>query len=105
MLFNCILEGGFEIKIKWVMILELDYLLQIFFELYEMLVNLFIDVEGMFVFNYSIKIIISFGCYVFDLLDVQFDSKYCIGCVFRRSLMVYVDWMFVIEMLRVKFYQ
>ncbi|CAP67369.1 uncharacterized protein PODANS_1_23720 [Podospora anserina S mat+] len=104
-LLNCILEGGLETKIKRATIPELDYLSQISFELYEMPANPPIDAEGTPVFNYSIKITISPGCHVFDPLDVQLDSKHCIGCAPRRSLTAHADWMFVIETLRAKFHQ
>ncbi|KAK3996142.1 histidine phosphatase superfamily-domain-containing protein [Cladorrhinum sp. PSN332] len=104
-LLNCILEGGLETKIKRATIPELDYLSQISFELYEMPASPPIDAEGTPVFNYSIKITISPGCHVFDPLDVQLDSKHCIGCAPRRSLTAHADWMFVIETLRAKFHQ
>ncbi|KAK4225085.1 histidine phosphatase superfamily-domain-containing protein [Podospora fimiseda] len=104
-LLNCILEGGLETKIKRATIPELDYLSQISFELYEMPADPPIDAEGTPVFNYSIKITISPGCHVFDPLDVQLDSKHCIGCAPRRSLTAHADWMFVIETLRAKFHQ
>ncbi|KAK4189304.1 putative cortical actin cytoskeleton protein asp1 [Podospora australis] len=104
-LLNCILEGGLETKIKRATIPELDYLSQISFELYEMPADPPINAEGTPVFNYSIKITISPGCHVFDPLDVQLDSKHCIGCAPRRSLTAHADWMFVIETLRAKFHQ
>ncbi|KAK4238228.1 histidine phosphatase superfamily-domain-containing protein [Achaetomium macrosporum] len=104
-LLNCILEGGLETKIKRATIPELDYLSQISFELYEMPANPPVDAEGSPVFNYSIKITISPGCHVFDPLDVQLDSRHCIGCAPRRSLTAHADWKVVIETLRAKFHQ
>ncbi|KAH6634490.1 histidine phosphatase superfamily-domain-containing protein [Chaetomium sp. MPI-SDFR-AT-0129] len=104
-LLNCILEGGLETKIKRATIPELDYLSQISFELYEMPANPPFDAEGTPVFNYSIKITISPGCHVFDPLDVQLDSRHCIGCAPRRSLTAHADWKVVIETLRAKFHQ
>ncbi|KAM7198578.1 putative cortical actin cytoskeleton protein asp1 [Naviculisporaceae sp. PSN 640] len=104
-LLNCILEGGLETKIKRATIPELDYLSQISFELYEMPATPPTDADGNPVFNYSIKITISPGCHVFDPLDVQLDSRHCIGCAPRRSLTAHADWMFVIETLRAKFHQ
>ncbi|KAK0643433.1 histidine phosphatase superfamily-domain-containing protein [Cercophora newfieldiana] len=104
-LLNCILEGGLETKIKRATIPELDYLSQISFELYEMPAKPPVDAEGSPVFNYSIKITISPGCHVFDPLDVQLDSRHCIGCAPRRSLTAHADWMVVIETLRAKFHQ
>ncbi|KAK3352393.1 histidine phosphatase superfamily-domain-containing protein [Lasiosphaeria hispida] len=104
-LLNCILEGGLETKIKRATIPELDYLSQISFELYEMPAKPPVDADGMPAFNYSIKITISPGCHVFDPLDVQLDSRHCIGCAPRRSLTAHADWMVVIETLRAKFHQ
>ena len=105
-LLNCILEGGLETKIKRATIPELDYLSQISFELYEMPANPPFDpVDGTPVFNYSIKVTISPGCHVFDPLDVQLDSRHCIGCAPRRSLTAHADWKVVIETLRAKFHQ
>ncbi|KAJ4416890.1 inositol hexakisphosphate and diphosphoinositol-pentakisphosphate kinase [Neurospora sp. IMI 360204] len=104
-LLNCILEGGLETKIKRATIPELDYLSQISFELYEMPADPPVDAEGVPTFNYSIKITISPGCHVFDPLDVQLDSKHCIGCAPRRSLTAHTDWIKVIETLRAKFHQ
>ncbi|CCC05055.1 hypothetical protein SMACR_07378 [Sordaria macrospora] len=104
-LLNCILEGGLETKIKRATIPELDYLSQISFELYEMPADPPTDAEATAAFNYSIKITISPGCHVFDPLDVQLDSKHCIGCAPRRSLTAHADWMKVIETLRAKFHQ
>ncbi|KAJ4294789.1 inositol hexakisphosphate and diphosphoinositol-pentakisphosphate kinase [Collariella sp. IMI 366227] len=104
-LLNCILEGGLETKIKRATIPELDYLSQISFELYEMPANPPVDADGAPAFNYSIKITISPGCHVFDPLDVQLDSRHCIGCAPRRSLTAHADWKVVIETLRAKFHQ
>lgn len=104
-LLNCILEGGLETKIKRATIPELDYLSQISFELYEMPANPPVDSDGTPAFMYSIKITISPGCHVFDPLDVQLDSRHCIGCAPRRSLTAHADWMVVIETLRAKFHQ
>ncbi|KAL1838318.1 hypothetical protein VTJ49DRAFT_2808 [Mycothermus thermophilus] len=116
-LLNCILEGGLETKIKRATIPELDYLSQISFELYEMPTNLPTkskeggdgddaeDTDAGPAFNYSIKITISPGCHVFDPLDVQLDSRHCIGCAPRRSLTAHADWKKVIETLRAKFHQ
>ncbi len=107
-LLNCILEGGLETKIKRATIPELDYLSQISFELYEMPASPPTDAtsaDGAPAFNYSIKITISPGCHVFDPLDVQLDSRHCIGCAPRRSLTAHGDWKEVIETLRAKFHQ
>ncbi|KAK4450748.1 inositol hexakisphosphate and diphosphoinositol-pentakisphosphate kinase [Podospora aff. communis PSN243] len=104
-LLNCILEGGLETKIKRATIPELDYLSQISFELYEMPAKPPVNDESSPAFNYSIKITISPGCHVFDPLDVQLDSRHCIGCAPRRSLTAHADWMVVIETLRAKFHQ
>ncbi|KAL2266888.1 hypothetical protein VTJ83DRAFT_4165 [Remersonia thermophila] len=116
-LLNCILEGGLETKIKRATIPELDYLSQISFELYEMPANTPAkskegregddaeDTDAGPAFNYSIKITISPGCHVFDPLDVQLDSRHCIGCAPRRSLTAHADWKKVIETLRAKFHQ
>jgi inositol hexakisphosphate/diphosphoinositol-pentakisphosphate kinase len=113
-LLNCILEGGIETKIKRADIPELDYLSQICFELYESETpprksldengNEQEDEEGS-TFNYSIRITISPGCHTYDPLDVQLDSKHCIGCAPRRSLTPHADWKVVIETLRAKFHQ
>ncbi|KAH8884847.1 hypothetical protein GQ53DRAFT_595929, partial [Thozetella sp. PMI_491] len=99
-LLNCIFEGGIETKIKRATIPELDYLSQICFELYE----LDTTVDETPSYTYSIKITISPGCHVFDPLDVQLDSKHCIGCAPRRTLVPHGDWMNVIETLRAKFH-
>lgn len=54
-------------------------------------------------FAYSIRITISPGAHTYDPLDVQLDSKHCIGCAPRRSLTQHMDWREVIERLREKF--
>ncbi len=112
-LLNCILEGGIETKINRTAIPELDYLSQICFELYESETTVpktigEDDVKGdgeEQTFKYSIRVTISPGCHTFDPLDVQLDSKHCIGCAPRRSLTPHMDWKLVIETLRAKFHQ
>ncbi|KAH9887130.1 histidine phosphatase superfamily-domain-containing protein [Xylariomycetidae sp. FL2044] len=105
-LLNCILEGGIETKIDRRTIPELDYLSQICFELYESETKAGPDaLPGQPTFNYSIRITISPGCHIFDPLDIQLDSKHCIGCAPRRSLTPHGDWKKVIETLRAKFHQ
>jgi inositol hexakisphosphate/diphosphoinositol-pentakisphosphate kinase len=107
-LLNCILEGGIETKIKRSAIPELDYLSQICFELYESENKIPEGKEGEgheATFTYSIRITISPGCHTFDPLDVQLDSKHCIGCAPRRSLTAHGEWKQVIETLRAKFHQ
>ncbi|KAI9836042.1 MAG: hypothetical protein M1819_001653 [Sarea resinae] len=101
-LLNCILEGGIQTKIQRNAIPELDYLSQIAFELYES-ENKAADHEPLS-FDYSIRISISPGCHTFDPLDVQLDSKHCIGCAPRRSLTAHEDWKKVIGTLRDKFH-
>lgn len=54
-------------------------------------------------FAYSIRITISPGAHTYDPLDVQLDSKHCIGCAPRRSLTQHMEWRMVIETLREKF--
>ncbi|KAK5128528.1 hypothetical protein LTR85_003198 [Meristemomyces frigidus] len=107
-LLNCILEGGIQTKIARNAIPELDYLSQICFELYES-ENAEADIDpenpDSDQFNYSIRITISPGCHTFDPLDVQLDSKHCIGCASRRGLTPHGDWKQVIETLRAKFHQ
>ncbi|KAK4542569.1 hypothetical protein LTR36_006617 [Oleoguttula mirabilis] len=107
-LLNCILEGGIQTKIARNAIPELDYLSQICFELYES-ENAEADIDPenpeSNQFNYSIRITISPGCHTFDPLDVQLDSKHCIGCAPRRGLTPHGDWKQVIETLRAKFHQ
>ncbi|KAI1776965.1 histidine phosphatase superfamily-domain-containing protein [Hypoxylon cercidicola] len=106
-LLNCILEGGIETKINRRTIPELDYLSQICFELYESETKVTADaaLADQPTFNYSIRITISPGCHIFDPLDIQLDSKHCIGCAPRRSLTPHGDWKKVIETLRAKFHQ
>jgi hypothetical protein len=106
-LLNCILEGGIDTKINRRTIPELDYLSQICFELYESENKGSPDapLPGQPTFNYSIRITISPGCHIFDPLDIQLDSKHCIGCAPRRSLTSHGDWKQVIETLRAKFHQ
>ncbi|KAI3331540.1 hypothetical protein HD806DRAFT_162916 [Xylariaceae sp. AK1471] len=106
-LLNCILEGGIETKINRRTIPELDYLSQICFELYESENKGAPDapLPGQPTFNYSIRITISPGCHIYDPLDIQLDSKHCIGCAPRRSLTPHGDWKKVIETLRAKFHQ
>lgn len=100
-LLNCILEGGVQTKIKRKDIPELDYLSQINFELYESQ-NL-TEAHEPESFNYSIKITLSPGCHTFDPLDVQLDSKHCIGIAPRRSLTGHEEWKSMLETLRAKF--
>ncbi|QDS75405.1 hypothetical protein FKW77_003103 [Venturia effusa] len=100
-LLNCILEGGVKTKIERKKIPELDYLAQINFELYESQNETSEGAEESF--NYSIRITISPGCHTFDPLDVQLDSKHCIGCAPRRSLTDHGDWKEILETLREKF--
>lgn len=106
-LLNCILEGGIQTKIARNTIPELDYLSQIRFELYES-ENADADLDPSApdsdYFNYSIRITISPGCHTFDPLDVQLDSKHCIGCAPRRSLTPHANWKEVLETLRAKFH-
>lgn len=105
-LLNCILEGGIHTKIARNAIPELDYLSQICFELYES-ENAEADIDPSnpdSTFNYSIRITISPGCHTFDPLDVQLDSKHCIGCAPRRSLTSHGNWKDVLETLRAKFH-
>ncbi|KAI0159595.1 hypothetical protein GGR57DRAFT_490624 [Xylariaceae sp. FL1272] len=106
-LLNCILEGGIETKINRRTIPELDYLSQICFELYESENKTAPDapLPGQPTFNYSIRITVSPGCHIFDPLDIQLDSKHCIGCAPRRSLTPHGDWKQVIETLRARFHQ
>ena len=106
-LLNCILEGGLETKISRATIPELDYLSQICFELYESEVKqpAAVDPDEPREYAYSIRITISPGCHIYDPLDIQLDSKHCIGCAPRRSLTPHGDWKEVIETLRAKFHQ
>ncbi|KAK5169426.1 inositol hexakisphosphate and diphosphoinositol-pentakisphosphate kinase [Saxophila tyrrhenica] len=105
-LLNCILEGGVQTKIARNAIPELDYLSQICFELYES-ENAEADIDPSNPesnFNYSIRISISPGCHTFDPLDVQLDSKHCIGNAPRRTLTPHGNWKDVLETLRAKFH-
>lgn len=105
-LMNCILEGGIKTKINRAMIPELDYLSQICFELYESETKSpTASPDEPSTFAYSIRIAISPGCHIYDPLDIQLDSKHCIGCAARRSLTDHGDWKTVIETLRAKFHQ
>ena len=96
-LLNCILEGGIETKIPRSAIPELDYLSQIYFELYESR-----DVDGAGA-AYSIVIKISPGCYAIDPLDVSLDSKHAIRSAPRRSLTHHQEYKEVIETLKGRF--
>ncbi|KAH0555917.1 hypothetical protein GP486_006139 [Trichoglossum hirsutum] len=104
-LLNCIVEGGIQTKIERSAIPELDYLSQICFELYESNTKIPTDAtpEEPNTFAYSIRISISPGCHTLDPLDLQLDSKHCIGCAPRRSLTPHLDWKQVIETLRDNF--
>ncbi|KAI1197574.1 hypothetical protein F5X97DRAFT_301988 [Nemania serpens] len=104
-LLNCILEGGIETKINRRTIPELDYFSQICFELYESENKVDAPLPDQPAFNYSIRITISPGCHIYDPLDIQLDSKHCIGCAPRRSLTPHGDWKKIIETLRAKFHQ
>ena len=107
-LLNCILEGGVETKISRATIPELDYLSQICFELYESEIKPSPSSTSEVPqpqYAYSIRITISPGCHIYDPLDIQLDSKHCIGCAPRRSLTAHGDWKKVIETLRAKFHQ
>ncbi|KAI1822821.1 hypothetical protein F4861DRAFT_373104 [Xylaria intraflava] len=106
-LLNCILEGGIETKIHRRTIPELDYFSQICFELYESENKSAPDalLSDQPTFNYSIRITISPGCHIYDPLDIQLDSKHCIGCAPRRGLTPHGDWKQIIETLRAKFHQ
>ncbi|KAI9726181.1 MAG: hypothetical protein M1828_001854 [Chrysothrix sp. TS-e1954] len=101
-LLNCIIEGGIQTKIERNKIPELDYLSTICFELFESH-NPTQDNETES-FNYSIRIAISPGCHTFEPLDVQLDSRHCIGFAQRRSLTAHNEYKGVIETLRAKFH-
>ncbi|KAH6659574.1 histidine phosphatase superfamily-domain-containing protein [Truncatella angustata] len=103
-LLNCIMEGGIKTKVNRASIPELDYLSQICFELYESETKPpATSPDDPSTFAYSIRITISPGCHIYDPLDIQLDSKHCIGCAPRRSLTDHNDWKSVIETLRTKF--
>ncbi|KAI4603670.1 hypothetical protein KJ359_003487 [Pestalotiopsis sp. 9143b] len=105
-LLNCIMEGGIKTKINRATIPELDYLSQICFELYESETKPPASApDDPSTFAYSIRITISPGCHIYDPLDIQLDSKHCIGYAARRSLTDHNDWKTVIETLRTKFHQ
>ncbi|KAK9417750.1 putative Inositol hexakisphosphate and diphosphoinositol-pentakisphosphate kinase [Seiridium unicorne] len=105
-LLNCIMEGGIKTKINRSTIPELDYLSQICFELYESETKPpASSPDDPSTFAYSIRISISPGCHIYDPLDIQLDSKHCIGYAARRSLTDHNDWKTVIETLRTKFHQ
>jgi inositol-hexakisphosphate/diphosphoinositol-pentakisphosphate 1-kinase len=105
-LLNCILEGGIKTKISRATIPELDYLSQMCFELYESAIKPpEAHADDPPTFAYSIRITISPGCHIYDPLDIQLDSKHCIGCAPRRSLTDHNDWKTVIETLRARFHQ
>jgi len=55
-------------------------------------------------FNYTIRITLSPGCHAFNPLDVQLDSKHCIGSAPRRSLTAHGNWKDVIGTLKEKFH-
>jgi len=104
-LLNCILEGGIKTKIERKNIPELDYLAQINFELYESENALADDDENAEDrFNYSIRISISPGCHTFNPLDVELDSKHCIGSAPRRSLTSHENYKEILKTLRDKFH-
>lgn len=103
-LLNCIIEGGIETKIERNKIPELDYLSTIGFELYESANSGADESAAEDQYNYSIRITISPGCHAFEPLDVQLDSKHCIGFAPRRTLTPHQDWKYVIETLRAKFH-
>jgi inositol hexakisphosphate/diphosphoinositol-pentakisphosphate kinase len=55
-------------------------------------------------YNYSIRISISPGCHTSNPLDVELDSKHCIGIAARRSLTSHESYKDVLETLRAKFH-
>lgn len=106
-LLNCIIEGGIPVKMERNAIPELDYLTQISFELYESESKSEPgEKEGdPNTSAYSIRIAISPGCHSADPLDMQLDSKHCIGCNPRKSLTSHLEWKYVVETLREKFHR
>ncbi|TGZ82709.1 hypothetical protein EX30DRAFT_328498 [Ascodesmis nigricans] len=106
-LLNCIIEGGIPVKIDRSAIPELDYLTQISFELYESESKTEPgEKEGdPNTSAYSIRIAISPGCHSTDPLDMQLDSKHCIGCNQKKSLTKHLEWTYVVETLREKFHR
>lgn len=103
---NCIIEGGIPVKMERNAIPELDYLTQISFELYESESKLEPgESEGdPNKSAYAIRVAISPGCHSSDPLDMQLDSKHCIGCNPRKSLTRHLDWKRVVNTLREKFH-
>ena len=106
-LLNCIIEGGIPIKMARNAIPELDYLTQISFELYESESK---PEPGESEGDpnksaYAIRVAISPGCHSSDPLDMQLDSKHCIGCSPKKSLTRHLDWKYVVNTLREKFHR
>lgn len=106
-LLNCIIEGGIPVKMERNAIPELDYLTQISFELYESESK---SEPGESEGDpnksaYSIRVAISPGCHSSDPLDMQLDSKHCIGVNPRKSLTRHLDWKYVVNTLREKFHR
>lgn len=97
-LLNCIFESEIETIMERNRIPEMDYLTQICFELFESEPksknNFFEQGEGKSAETtkkYAVKITISPGCHSSDPLDLQLDSKHCIGCAPRRALTKHLD--------------
>lgn len=86
---------------------ELDYLTQVCFELYESETKTEpgASPEDPKISSYSIRVSISPGCHINDPLDMNLDSKHCIGCSPRKSLTSHLDWKYVVETLRDKFHR